>query len=84
VDKVHRAVKGDSARAREMARDALIHEFAHLLPVAGSRHMRDRTGDPQPGDRRAAEHPVIQGENRLRGLFDLPAKTFYGLQEGKR
>jgi hypothetical protein len=81
LDRIHKTVRQDSAQAREIVRDALLHEFAHLLPVAQSRNIGDRTGDPNPKDRDAAQHPVIQGENRLRGLFNLPAKTFYGLME---
>jgi hypothetical protein len=83
VDKIHETLQQDSAAARLAVRDALLHEFGHLFPVAEQRHARAITGDPKRNDRNAAQHPVMQSENRLRGLFDLPAKTFYGLQEGK-
>jgi hypothetical protein len=79
VDRIHELVQQDSARARELVRDALVHEFAHLIPVARSGHMRDATGDPEPGDRNAHKHPVIQKENKLRGLLNLPPKGSYGL-----
>lgn len=83
VDRILAAVQGDSAQARQLVRDALIHEFGHVMPVARSRSMSDRTFDPKPGDPNAAQHPVIQNENKLRGLLGLPSKTFYGLL-GKR
>jgi hypothetical protein len=79
VDRLHEAVGQDSAQARELVRDAFLHEFAHLYPVAQSRDMSARTGDPKVGSRNQAKHPVMQGENRLRALFDLPAKSVYGL-----
>jgi hypothetical protein len=79
LDRLHKATRQDSTAARGLVRDALLHEFAHLLPLAESRHMRNQTGDPDPRDPNAAQHPVIQGENRLRGLFGLSAKTGYGL-----
>jgi hypothetical protein len=79
LDRIHRATRRDSTKTREAIRDALIHEFAHLVPLAESRHMRNQTGDPTPGDPQAADHPVIRGENVLRGLLGLPAKTDYGL-----
>lgn len=69
----------DSARARELMRDAILHEFAHVLPVAQSRNVRDQTGDPRPGAHGLLEHPVIRGENQLRGLLGLQPKRFYGL-----
>lgn len=83
VDRILSAAGGDSAQARQMIRDALIHEFGHILPVAQSRNVADRTGDPKPGDPNAAQHPAIQNENQLRGLLGLPNKAFYGLL-GKR
>jgi hypothetical protein len=79
VDRLHRLVRQDSARARDLVRDALIHEFAHVLPVAQSGHIRDATGDPKPGYRNVAQHPVIRGENLLRELLGLPPKRAYGL-----
>jgi len=79
VDRIHDVVKQDSARARDLTRDAIIHEFAHLLPVAESRSMDSRTGDPNPGRRGASDHAVIQQENLLRGLLGLPPKDYYGL-----
>jgi hypothetical protein len=79
VDRIHSEAKGDSARARVAVRDAVLHELAHLLPLAEQRHLRAATGDPKPGDKNVADHPVIQGENRLRDLFGLAAKTTYGL-----
>jgi hypothetical protein len=84
ISKVHRAVEQDSARARELIRDAMLHEFAHLQPVAASRHARDKTATRRPCDPRAAQHPVIQGENRLRGLFGLEPKAHYGLLTCRR
>lgn len=78
VDRILAAAGQDSAQAKQLMRDALIHEFGHVLPVAQSRNVADRTGDPAPG-KPAADHPAIQNENKLRGLLNLPAKTFYGL-----
>lgn len=85
ADKLHAAVQQDSAQARELIRDAILHELGHAVPVARARHTRARTGDPDPrrGWMEVAGHPVIQNENKLRGLLDLPAKNFYGLL-GKR
>lgn len=79
VDRILAAAGGDSAQAREMVRDAFLHEFGHVLPVARSRNLSDRTGDPRPGVRNVMDHPVIQGENELRGLLGLEPKQFYGL-----
>ena len=83
IDRLHKLARQDSALAKQYVRDALLHEFGHVLPVARSRSLSDRTGDPKPGDPNAAQHPVIQNENQLRGLLGLPSKTFYGLL-GKR
>jgi hypothetical protein len=80
VDRLHREFP-DSAKARLALRDALLHEFAHVLPVARSRHMRDRTFDPPPDMQNVADHPVIKGENLLRALIGLPAKDYYGLRK---
>ena len=82
VDRLHEVAGQDSALARQHVRDAFLHEFAHLLPVATARNMSGRTGDPKPGAKDQVQHPVIQGENQLRGLFGLPAKTTYGLLGG--
>jgi hypothetical protein len=76
VDKLHEVVQQDSARARQLVRDALLHEFAHLVPVAQG---QPALGDPKPGARNAHKHPVIQGENKLRGLLGLEPKQHYGL-----
>lgn len=78
LDKLHGAAR-DSAQAREMVRDALLHEFGHLVPVAQG---GEPTGDPAR-DSDITGHPVIQNENKLRGLLGLPSKAFYGLL-GKR
>lgn len=79
VDRILSAAGGDSAQARQMIRDALIHEFGHVLPVAQSRNVADRTGDPKPDDPNAAQHPAIQAENELRALLGLKPKRHYGL-----
>lgn len=79
VDRIHAAVEQDSARARGLVKEAVLHEFGHLIPVAEARDMSARTGDPKPGSKNQAKHPVMQGENKLRGLFNLPAKVTYGL-----
>jgi hypothetical protein len=73
-----RASARDDAAARAGLRDAILHEFAHLFPLATSRHLRDRTGDPQPGIS-AHDHPVIRSENSLRSLLQLPPKDYYGV-----
>lgn len=73
-----RASARDAAGARAGLRDAIVHEFAHLFPLATSRHLRDRTGDPQPGVP-AHDHPVIRSENSLRSLLQLPPKDYYGV-----
>lgn len=79
MERIASLARGDSAQARQLVRDALLHEFGHVLPVARSRSMKDRTFDPKPGAANVADHPVIQNENKLRGLLGLPEKTFYGL-----
>ncbi len=74
-----RGMARDSAHAEELMRDAVLHEFAHVLPLARARNARASTGDPRPGVRNVMDHPVIQGENELRGLLGLEPKQFYGL-----
>ncbi len=82
VDRILAAAGQDSARARELVRDALVHEFGHVVPVARTRSLEQHYGDPKPGST-ATEHPVIQQENELRGLLGLQPKSFYGLLSGK-
>lgn len=79
IDKLHLAVEHDSARARTLVRDALIHEFGHLIAVAGQRHIRARTGDPERHGTEQWRHPIMRAENALRQLIGLPARTTYGL-----
>jgi hypothetical protein len=85
MDRIHDATRArrgapaDSARARELVRDAVLHELAHFVPVARERNLSARTFDPKPNDPNLTEHPVIQKENKLRGLLNLPPKDFYGL-----
>jgi hypothetical protein len=81
VDRIHSAAP-DSAAARAAVRDAVLHEFAHLMPMARTRRMTSRLGDPKTGSANPSIHPVIQGENRLRGLVGLHSKDFYGLFKG--
>lgn len=77
-DRILNAARGDSARARELTRDALLHELGHVVPVARARSFDARLGDPRPGAP-AERHPVLRQENELRGLLGLPRKRFYGL-----
>lgn len=85
VDRIHDATRArrgapvDSAQARGLIRDALVHEFAHMAPVAQARSMDARLFDPKPRDRDLAQSPIIRGENKLRGLLGLEPKTYYGL-----
>jgi hypothetical protein len=85
MDRIHDATRArrgapaDSARARELVRDAVLHELAHFVPVARERNLSARTFDPKHNDPNLTEHPVIQKENKLRGLLNLPPKDFYGL-----
>lgn len=78
VDKLHQLTGQDSTRAREAVRDALIHEFGHVLPIARTRSLASAVDDPKPGQD-AASAPSVQSENRLRALLGLKAKSFYGL-----
>jgi len=79
IDRLHKLARQDSALAKQYVRDALLHEFGHVLPVARSRSLSDRTFDPKPGDPNAAQHPAIQSENALRQLLGLKPKRHYGL-----
>jgi hypothetical protein len=85
MDRIHDATRArrgapvDSARARELVRDAVLHELAHFVPVAEARSLSARTFDPKPGSRNQHKHPVIIKENRLRSLLGLPEKKYYGL-----
>lgn len=72
-------VRQDSLLNSQVIRDALIHEFAHVLPVAKTRNPKDRIRDPKPGSPGEAQSEILQAENALRGLLGLPAKAFYGL-----
>lgn len=87
ADKLHAVTQQDSAKARELVRDAILHELSHAAPVARARHTRARTGDPDPrrGWMEVAQHPVMVGEAELRKLLGLqPRKTYGLLDEGLR
>lgn len=72
-------VRQDSLLNSQVIRDALIHEFAHVLPVAETRSTKSRIRDPKPGSIGEGQSEIIQAENALRELLGLPAKAFYGL-----
>lgn len=67
---------GDSAVARVLVRDALLHELAHVLPVARARSASARLVDPLPGE---ADPPILRVENSLRARAGLPLRDTYAL-----
>lgn len=78
VDRIMNAANGDSALARELMRDAVVHEFGHVLPVARSRSLDSRVADPAPGRN---DGPAMEQENYLRSLLGLPPRTSYALKK---